>query len=184
MSNSGGSAVASYVYAWNPRLWDWPELPRERRRLAARGHVDIEWACGRSRTIEPGSRAFFVRLGVPPKGLIGSGYAFCEPWEDVHWLDEKAQQGVRTHYLKLRLDALFDAPLIALDELKKPPFGRFRWAVRQSGTRLPSAIADALEPWWEVRVADARTAKGRAMRTGPSSRRTIVRAGQPQEDEE
>jgi hypothetical protein len=56
--------------------------------------------------------------------------------------------------------------------------------VRQSGTRLPSAIADALEPWWEVRVADARTAKGRAMRTGPSSRRTIVRAGQPQEDEE
>jgi hypothetical protein len=63
---------------------------------------------------------------------------------------------VRTHYLKLRLDALFAAPLIALDELARPPFGRFRWAVRQSGTRMPSSIAEALEPWWETRVSDAR----------------------------
>lgn len=178
--------MASYVFAWNPRLWGWPERGREMRRIDTRGHTDIEWACGRTRAIEPGSRAFFVRLGVPPKGLIGSGYALSEPWEDVHWLDEKAQQGVRTHYLKLRLDALFDAPLITLDELKKPPFGRFRWAVRQSGTRLPSAIADALEPWWEVRVSDARTAsaaKRRATRISTSSRRTIVRASRQEEDE-
>ena len=159
--------MASYIYAWNPRLWDWPEQPRERRRIAVRGHVDIEWACGRTRAIEQGSRAFFVRLGVPPKGLIGSGYALSEPWEDAHWLAHKAAAGARTHYLKLRLDALFDRPLIALDELARPPFGRFRWAVRQSGTRLPSSIADALEPWWETRVADARNApvkRGRAAR--------------------
>ena len=149
--------MASYVFAWNPRLWGWPERGREMRRIDTRGHTDIEWACGRTRAIEPGSRAFFVRLGVPPKGLIGSGYALCEPWEDTHWLADKAAAGVRTHYLRLRLDALFEAPLIALDELARPPFGRFRWAVRQSGTRLPSSIADALEPWWEARVADART---------------------------
>lgn len=150
--------MASHVYAWNPKLWNWPELPRERRALTRCGHVDIEWACGRNRGIEPGSRAFFVRLGVPPKGLFGSGYALCEPWEDVHWLDEKAQLGIRTRYVKLRLDALFDAPLITLDELAHPPFGRFRWAVRQSGVRLPSSIADLLEPWWEARVSDARQA--------------------------
>jgi 5-methylcytosine-specific restriction enzyme A len=148
--------MASYVYAWNPKLWDWPEQPRERRGIAMRGHVDIEWACGRTRAIEQGSRAFFMRLGVPPKGLFGSGYALSEPWEDVHWLANRAAAGARTHYVKLRLDALFDRPLITLDELARPPFGRFRWAVRQSGTRMPSSIADALEPWWEVRVHDAR----------------------------
>ena len=97
-----------------------------------------------------------MRLGVPPKGLIGAGYALTEPWEDIHWLADKAAAGVRTHYLKLRLDALFAAPLITLDELARPPFGRFRWAVRQSGTRMPSSIAEALEPWWEARVSDAR----------------------------
>jgi len=145
--------MATYVFAWNPRLWGWPELARERRTIGRRGHVDIEWACGRTRAIEPGSRAFFVRLGVPPKGLIGAGYTLSEPWEDVHWLADKAADGGTTHYLKLRLEFLQDMPLISLDELAHPPFRRFRWAVRQSGTRMPSSIADALEPWWEERVA-------------------------------
>ena len=66
--------MTTYVFAWNPRLWGWPALGRNRRTIESRGHVDIEWACGRTRAIEPGSRAFFVRLGVPPKGLIGAGY--------------------------------------------------------------------------------------------------------------
>ncbi len=147
--------MGTYVFAWNPKLWNWPELRRERRRIAARGHVDIEWACGRTRAIEAGSRAFFVRLGVPPKGLIASGYTLSEPWSDAHWIAEKAAQGTTTHYLKLRLEVLSELPLIALDELARPPFGRFRWAVRQSGMRMPSSIADALEPWWEERVAAA-----------------------------
>jgi 5-methylcytosine-specific restriction protein A len=160
-----GNPMTTYVFAWNPRLWDWPELPRERRRIETRGSVDIEWACGRTRAIEPGSRAFFVRLGVPPKGLIGSGYALSQPWEDVHWRPEKAAVGATTHYLKLRLEFLRDSPIIALDELAVPPFGRFRWAVRQSGMRLPSSIADALEPWWEARVAVAANADARRART-------------------
>ncbi|MGE5169993.1 MAG: hypothetical protein ACM3JC_06425 [Rudaea sp.] len=161
--------MASYVFAWNPRLWGWPERAREQRRIDVRGHADIEWACGRTRAIEPGSRAFFVRLGVPPKGLIGAGYVLCEPWEDAHWLADKAAAGVRTHYLRLRLDALFEAPLISLDELTRPPFGRFRWAVRQSGTRLPSSIGEALEPWWEARVADARTVRAPPRGRGTAS---------------
>ena len=151
--------MTTYVFAWNPRLWNWPALPVERRRIAARGHVDIRWACGRTRAIEPGSRAFFVRLGVPPKGLIGSGYTLEAPWEGPHWLVDKAAAGATTHYVRLRLDCLNDTPLIAIDELSRPPFGRFRWMVRQSGTRMPSSIADALEPWWEARVRDAATAK-------------------------
>jgi hypothetical protein len=164
--------VASHVYAWNPKLWNWPELARERRVIDRRGHVDIEWACGRNRAIEVGSRAFFVRLGIPPKGLFGSGYALSTPREDIHWLDEKAQQGVRTNYVKLRLDSLFETPLITLEELAQPPFRRFRWAVRQSGMRLPSSIADALEPWWEARVADAREARAASARKrGPSETR-------------
>jgi 5-methylcytosine-specific restriction enzyme A len=156
--------MTTYVFAWNPKLWDWPELARVRRRIDRHGHADIEWACGRTRTIEPGSRAFFMRLGVPPKGLIGAGHALTEPWEDVHWLAGKAAAGLRTHYLRLRLEFLQDTPLIALDELMRPPLARFRWAVRQSGMRMPSSIADALEPWWEARVADAAAKRSGARR--------------------
>lgn len=148
--------MSTYLFAWNPKLWGWPELGRERGRIARRGHVDIEWACGRIRAIDPGSRAFFVRVGVPPKGLIASGYTLTAPRADVHWLARRAKQGTITHYLRIRLEFLDDLPLIGLDELAHPPFGRYRWAVRQSGTRVPSAIADRLEPWWEERVLASR----------------------------
>jgi 5-methylcytosine-specific restriction protein A len=148
--------LPTYVFAWNPKLWGWPELARDRRRIARRGHVDIEWACGRTRAIDPGSRAFFVRLGVPPKGIIGSGHTLTAPETRIHWRPEKAAVGTQTNYLMLRLEVLTDTPLITFEELARPPFSRFRWAVRQSGMRLPSSIADALEPWWEARVGRPR----------------------------
>lgn len=145
--------MTTYVFAWNPKLWNWPELERDARRIVTRGYVDIEWACGRVRAIERGSRAFFVRVGVAPKGLIASGHTLSEPREDRHWIDARAAQGATTHYVKLRLEFLGRLPVITLDELARPPFGRFRWAVRQSGTRMPTSIADLLEPWWEKRTA-------------------------------
>ena len=148
--------MPTYVFAWNPKLWDWPELPRDIRRVQRRGHVDLEWSSGRNRNIEPGSRAFFVRLGVPPKGLIGAGYTLTAPEKGIHWRPEKAAKGTLTHHLRLRLEFLTDMPLIAFDELAAPPWSRFRWAVRQSGMRLPTSLADPLEPWWEERVAASR----------------------------
>jgi 5-methylcytosine-specific restriction protein A len=156
--------MPTYVFAWNPKLWNWPELPKDMQRLRRRGHVDIEWSSGRTRALEPGSRAFFVRLGVPPKGVIGSGHTLTEPRSRVHWRPEKAAIGAATNYIRLRLEFLNDLPLITFDELARPPFSRFRWGVRQSGTRMPSTIADALEPWWEARVEAWRTARKRAPR--------------------
>ena len=94
-----------------------------------------------------------MRLGVPPKGLIGSGVVMTAPAEGPHWIDAKKAAGVPARYVTLRLDALFDRPLIGFDELEVPPWRRFRWGVRASGTRLPSALADALEPWWAERAA-------------------------------
>jgi len=144
--------VATYLFAWNPSLWAWPELPADMRRLARRGHLDTEWSAGRTRNIEVGSRAFLVRVGVAPKGLFGAGYTLTEPQAAPHWRPEKAAAGVTTQYLKLRLEVLRPLPFVTYDDLAKPPFARFRWGVRASGVRIPSTLADALEDLWEARV--------------------------------
>ena len=91
------------------------------------------------------------------------------PCPATHWIAAKAAAGIPTLYVKLRLDALFDTPLVTFDELAQPPFGHFRWGIRGSGTRLPWTLADALEPRWEERVRAARA----AARPGkfPASRR-------------
>ena len=158
--------VATYLFAWNPSLWSWPELPADIRRLARRGHVDTEWSAGRTRAIEIGSRAFLVRVGVQPKGIFGAGYTLTEPSPAAHWRPEKAALGVTTQYLSLRLDSLFPLPPVTYDDLAKPPFARFRWGVRASGVRVPSALADQLEELWEARIKGGRADSPRRGRRG------------------
>ena len=145
--------VETYLFAWNPKLWDWPGLAGDRRRLARRGWLDTEWSSGRARKLEPGSRAFLVRLGVEPRGIFGCGTVMTAPVERLHWREDKAALGRKTGYVMLRLDALHEVPPILLADLAVPPFSGFRWTVRQSGTRVPGAKADALEALWLDRCA-------------------------------
>ena len=156
--------VATYLFAWNPKLWDWPELPADIAKLSRRGHLDTEWSSGRARNLEPGSRAFLVRLGVEPKGIFGAGTVMTAPVTRIHWREDQAALGRTTNYVMLRLDCLFDTPPLLLAELAKPPFSRYRWTVRQSGTRVPASLADALETLWEPRRGAAIPAKRRARR--------------------
>jgi 5-methylcytosine-specific restriction protein A len=148
--------MATYLFAWNPSLWTWPRLAADVRRVRRRGHVDAEWNAGRTRAIEVGSRAFLVRVGVEPKGIFGAGYTLSEPVAAPHWWPERAARGMMTQRLKLRIDALFELPPVTYADLAPPPFGRFRWGVRASGVRVPSALADRLEELWEARIGASR----------------------------
>lgn len=163
--------MATYLFAWNPAIWNWPKLAADIRALARRGHFDTRWSCGRHRNIEPGSRAFLVRLGVPPKGIFGSGVTLNAPAPGPHWIEAKAAAGISTNYTTLRLETLFEMPLITFDELTVPPFRRYRWGVRSSGTYLPSAIGDALEDLWEARVAAAARPAAATPRSASAPRR-------------
>ncbi|MEP6679269.1 MAG: hypothetical protein ABJB78_08220 [Betaproteobacteria bacterium] len=147
--------MATYLFAWNPVHWNWPKLRREMRKVARQGHVDIRWSSGRIRAIEPGSRAFMVRLGVAPKGIIGAGFTLSAPVAGEHWVAAKARAGIPNLYVRLRLEALRDVPAVTFDDLAVPPFSRFRWGIRQSGTRLPSSLAEELEALWETRIRAA-----------------------------
>jgi hypothetical protein len=160
--------MATYLFAWNPALWAWPEMPADIRRLRRRGHVDTEWSAGRTRNIEIGSRAFLVRVGVAPKGIFGAGFTLSAPQPAPHWRPEKAALGVTTQYLSLRLEALNPLPFVTYEDLAKPPFRRFRWGVRASGVRVPSTLADELENLWEVRLAAAvKGGRAGSARRGP-----------------
>jgi hypothetical protein len=64
--------------------------------------------------------------------------------------------GVPALHLKLRLETLCATPIVTFDDLARPPYSRFRWGVRASGTRVPSTLAEALEDLWEKRVAEVR----------------------------
>lgn len=157
--------MATYLFAWNPALWAWPDLAADIARVRRTGRLTVRWNSGRVRNIEPGSRAFLVRVGVPPKGLFGAGCVLTAPVAGPHWLDAKAALGATARFLQLSLDTLRAEPLIEFDALSVPPFARFRWGIRQSGTRLPSSLADALELVWEQAVEAMPTATSRRRRS-------------------
>jgi hypothetical protein len=161
--------MATYLFAWNPALWAWPEMPADIRRLRRRGHVDTGWSAGRTRNIEIGSRAFLVRVGVAPKGIFGAGFTLSEPQPAPHWRPEKAAAGATTQYLSLRLEALHPLPYVTYEDLAKAPFRRFRWGVRASGVRVPSTLADPPADLWEARLAAA--VKGDRAGSPPRGRR-------------
>ena len=163
--------MATYLFAFNPAIWNWPELPADVRKLARRGHLDTTWSCGRHRNIEPGSRAFLVRLGVAPKGILGSGVTLSVPETRPHWREERAAAGHTYNRTTLRLEHLFLLPLVTFDELTVPPFRRFRWGVRSSGTYLPETIADALEDLWESRITAVPAAPIKANISRPAGSR-------------
>ena len=130
-------------------------MPADIRKLKRRGHYDTEWNSGRVRSIEVGSRAFLIRVGVPPKGIFGAGYTLTAPVPTPHWRPERAAVGAIQQRLTLRLEAVHLLPLITYEDLGVPPFVRFRWGVRSSGVRIPSTLADLLEAMWEKRTANA-----------------------------
>ena len=160
--------MATYLFGWNPKLWNWPAMGRDRARLARQGFIDIRWSSGRVRQIEPGSRAFFVRLGVPPKGLFSEGYTLSLPELAPHWRDDKRALGIPALYLRIRLNSLYELPVVTFDELAEPPFARYRWGIRQSGAHLPSTLADPLEALWE------RNAAALAKAPGPPPRKSVA----------
>jgi hypothetical protein len=110
-----------------------------------------------------------VRLGVPPKGIFGSGTVMTAPVERLHWKADEAAKRKTTNFVMLRLDALFESPQVTFDDLGKPPFARYRWAVRQSGTRVPSTLAEALDTLWERRIAGTRHRGERLEREVPAA---------------
>lgn len=147
--------MSTYLFAWNPKRWTWSNLDAQIEQVGLSGHADDRWSSGNTKKISPGSRFFLIRLGVNPKGIIGSGVTLSAPDYGPHWDEDKAAIGGETLYCDIRFDHLSDEILVTWEELQQPPFSAFRWGVQASGIRIPTPVADALETLWQLRTAGA-----------------------------
>ncbi len=93
-------ARSSYLLAWNPSNYQWDDYEVCINRIQSDGAYERRWSCGNTRARSPGDRVYLMRLGVEPKGLIGSGIVLREPYEDEHWHDSNET----ARYVSVRLD--------------------------------------------------------------------------------
>jgi 5-methylcytosine-specific restriction protein A len=142
--------MATYLFTWNPARWDWPSLPDHIAEIRKTGRCRERWGCAATKKIRPGDRAFLIKLGVEPRGLMASGWAASEVYEDAHWRADQQRQGNLTRYVDIDWETLLDPTLYLFPRawLASPVYAPMHWEPRASGVRIPDRVAEHLEQDW------------------------------------
>lgn len=98
--------MATFLLAWNPKNFKWPELAKDIEEVASVSRLIGNWSSGSRKHLPLGSRLFLIRLGRDPRGIIGSGWSISEPYEDEHWDEERATRGEMANYIEICFDFL------------------------------------------------------------------------------
>lgn len=137
----------SFLLAWNPDRWDWPDEHRQAViTLTAYGNdVPGRWSSGiRKQGIHPGDYLYLVRQGTE-RGIVGWARATSEIYEDAHYTEEDRS----TTYVDLEWVELFDTEDRLPVEVLEQTVPGVAWdSLRGSGVRPPAEAAADLERAW------------------------------------
>ncbi|MCP5096163.1 MAG: HNH endonuclease [Chloroflexi bacterium] len=139
--------MATFLFAWNPNKWKWDNLDKALDQVEATGYTLEMWSCRAYKSIGPGDRAFLVRLGVEPKGIMGAGYVLTTPFLAPHWSGDSKL----VHRVDIEFDTLLNPSsnqLLPLGSLKKPPLDSQTWTPQSSGISISDEVASELEGIW------------------------------------
>ncbi len=147
--------MKTYLLTWNPNRSPEPEMPRQANETAAGKTVIGRWSCGNTKQIEVGDRVFLIRLGVEPKGIIGSGWVVKPPYFDTHWDVQKQAEGKQGLFVMCEweriLNPTIDVPL-SINKLPRWKIGKKSWTPQSSGIQIPPQIISELEDLWAKHI--------------------------------
>jgi 5-methylcytosine-specific restriction protein A len=147
--------MKTYLLTWNPNRSPEPEMPRQANETAAGKTVIGRWSCGNTKQIEIGDRVFLIRLGVEPKGIVGSGWVVKPPYFDTHWDVQKQTEGKKGLFVMCEweriLNPTIDVPL-SINKLPSWKIGEKSWTPQSSGVQIPSNIVSELENLWAKHI--------------------------------
>ena len=149
--------MASYLLTWNPQKWPWEDIQQDIDEIARKGSVLFRWSCGNSKRIIKGDRVFLLRQGVEPRGILGSGWAESESFEEIHWREEKAKKGRTTRYILVRWEVLLNPEMESIfprEWLNEFPLSEVNWNTQISGINIADRIAEELEKRWAEFLED------------------------------
>lgn len=138
----------SFLFSWNPKKYPWHSLSKDVRTCRKYGRLKDTWSCAAHKLIQPGDRAFLVRVGADPKGIMGAGYISSYPFLAPHWNDESKM----VYRVNIDFEVLFDTghePILTLDALKFKSRVRQVWTPQSSGILIKKELVGELEAMWD-----------------------------------
>lgn len=141
--------MKAYLFGWNPVKFKWEDIDKDVARLKTKGGFEDDWSVISHKSIQPGDRAFFVRVGLEPKGIFASGIVSSAPF--------LALRRGRTYYrIAIKFDVLLNPdtePILTLDTLKTGNLAAQMWAPQASGISIRPELVDELEGVWQSFLA-------------------------------
>jgi 5-methylcytosine-specific restriction protein A len=142
--------MATYLLTWNPERWRWDDLDKCISQLEAKGTYPGRWSCGSTKKINSGDRVFLMKLGRERlRGLIASGYARSNVFEDRHWDKSRSDLGVTALYIDITYDELLNPTDAFPLERLNHNYKKMNWTPQGSGITIPDEITVQLERDWK-----------------------------------
>jgi hypothetical protein len=137
--------MKSYLFGWNPLKFPWAHIDEDIKMLKTTGNLVDNWSVASHKTIQPGDRAYIVRLGVEPKGIFASGIISSEPYIAF-------RKGRHYHRIEISIDTLLNPdkePILTMDILKTGNLAMQTWSPQASGISIRHELVDELEGVWQ-----------------------------------
>lgn len=137
----------TYLFVWNPKRWAWDTLEDDIEEVNETGNCPESWSCGVNKSIKKGDRAFLIRVGAVPKGIMGAGFVTSDPFVDRHWSGENRE----AFYVDIEFETLLNPdkePILTLDFLKTGDLSAQNWTPQASGISIRPDLVDELEALW------------------------------------
>jgi hypothetical protein len=137
--------MKAYLFGWNPLKFEWADLGDDIKKLADTGKLEDNWSVASHKTIQPGDRAYIVRVGVEPKGIFASGIIASEPYLAF-------RKGRHYHRIAIAIDVLLNPDkqqILTLDILKTGNLAAQTWTPQASGISIRPELVDELEGVWQ-----------------------------------
>tara|TARA_R110002167_G_scaffold51814_3_gene149932 strand:- start:1784 stop:4405 length:2622 start_codon:yes stop_codon:yes gene_type:complete len=150
-----------WLFSWNPKNWIWDELPAALDAIKQGKTVTERWNCN-NQQVTVGDKAWLVRLGTPPKGIMAVGNVITEPYEDAHWDADKAAAGQTCQYVDIEFSRIIDVfkdNFVTEQDLNIISVDKQNWWPQSSGIEIQKRSAGILEQLWGKLSKPAVTAK-------------------------
>lgn len=137
--------MKAYLFGWNPIKFKWEDMDTDIKQLAETGVYEDNWSVASHKTIQPGDRAYIVRVGVEPKGIFASGMIVSEPYLAF-------RKGRHYYRINIKLDVLLNPDreqILTMDILKTGNLAAQTWAPQASGISIRPELVDELEGVWQ-----------------------------------
>src|SRR4051812_18457977 len=72
--------INTFLFAWNPLKYEWPEITEYCKLLNSGQKVTESWSCASHKKIKIGDRAFVSIVGIRSRGIFASGSITSAPF--------------------------------------------------------------------------------------------------------